>query len=309
MKKYLVGVDIGGTSIKFGLFDLVGNLLEKWDIPTNKAGKGSFIVDEIYQSLNHKINWEDVKGIGFGVPGPVHHDIVQSCVNLGWSDYRFKEAFSLRLNRPDITLHVSNDANVAAAGELYKGIAKGFRNAVLITLGTGIGGGIIIDGKVVDGINGIAGEIGHVVMDHTHHFACNCGKIGCLETVASATGIVNLAKAKLQASSQASSLRKYPTFSAKKVLDAAKEGDQLADEVIDEAMHYLAYAMAFITNVINPDIFVIGGGVSNAGDFLLRKIEIHYGQYVKPFLLKPNFAIASLGNEAGIYGAAYMVKS
>ncbi|MDD3122964.1 MAG: ROK family glucokinase [Candidatus Izemoplasmatales bacterium] len=308
MKKYLVGVDIGGTSIKIGLFDLDGHLIRKWDMDTNKSDHGSHIIQEIAINLRSNLNLKEVSGIGFGVPGPVTQDIVFESVNLGWKQLHVKEEFLKYIEAEDFNIHVSNDANVAAAGELFQGVAKGYRNMVMITLGTGIGGGIILDGNVIDGVNGIAGEIGHIVVDFNHQLACNCGKLGCLETVSSATGIVNLAKIKLLESSLPSTLRKYTSFSAKKVLDAAKEGDILSIEVIDESMSYLAYAMSLITNVINPEVFVIGGGVSNAGEYLLEKIEKYYLPYVKPFLSRANFVIASLGNDAGIYGAAYMVK-
>ncbi len=308
MKKYLFGVDIGGTSIKIGLFDLAGNLLEKWDIITNKSDLGEHILKDIADSILSKKEADDIFGIGFGVPGPVHKDIVLSCVNLGWALKNVKEEFYAIIQDRSIVIHVSNDANVATAGELFAGIAKGYQNVVMFTLGTGIGGGIVLNGKVIDGMNGVAGEVGHIVVDFDHQFLCNCGKKGCLETVASATGIIRLAEYKLQHENTPSILRKLNHFSAKKVIDLAKEGDTLAMSVMSEAASYLAYLMAALTNTINPDIFVIGGGVSNAGQYLIDEIKKHYYQYVQPFITHTNFAIASLGNDAGIFGAAYMVK-
>ncbi|MGD9910405.1 MAG: ROK family glucokinase [Candidatus Izemoplasmatales bacterium] len=308
MKKYLVGIDIGGTSIKIGLFDLSGSLLEKWDIPTNKTNKGELILSEIAESIQSKIRIEEVHGIGFGVPGPVTKDIVFSTVNLGWTLKNVKEEFYQIVNNRDFHIRVSNDANTATAGELYQGVAKGYNNVAMFTLGTGIGGGIVLNGKIIDGINGVAGEVGHIVVDQEHQFQCNCGKKGCLETVASATGIVRLAEEYLRESNESSLLRHAHHLSAKKVIDAAKEGDSIALKTLSEAAHYLAYSMAMITNIINPDIIVIGGGVSNAGQILIDLIEEFYYQYTKPFINHTNFAIASLGNDAGIYGAAYMVR-
>jgi len=308
MKKYLVGVDIGGTAIKIGLFDLSGLLIEKWDIPTNKTNKGEFILEEVAASILSKIKIEEVHGIGFGVPGPVTKDIVFSTVNLGWNLKNVKEEFYQIVGSRDFNIRVSNDANTATAGELYQGIAKGYNNVAMFTLGTGIGGGIVLNGKVIDGINGVAGEIGHIVVDHEHQFDCNCGKKGCLETVASATGIVRLAELNLSQSDIPSVLRNAKHISAKKVIDAAKDGDEIGLKTLSEASHYLAYSMAMITNIINPDIIVIGGGVSNAGQILIDMIETYYYEYTKPFISHTNFAIASLGNDAGIYGAAYMVR-
>jgi len=308
MKKYLLGVDIGGTTIKIGQFDLDGELLQKWDIPTRLENQGEHILMDVATFLLEKVNLSLVRGIGFGVPGPVNKNTVFHCVNLGWKMKDVAAEFSEMIPEKDIILRVSNDANVAAAGELYQGIAKGYKNMVMFTLGTGVGGGIIVDGKVIDGINGVAGEVGHMFVDPKYLLSCNCGKKGCLETVSSATGIVALAKIHLKETDTPSILRRYSSFSAKKVFDAAKEGDKIAFSVVDEAADYLAYAFSLITHILNPEIYVLGGGVSNAGEFLIERIEDHYYDYVKPFISHSQFAIASLGNDAGIYGAAYLVR-
>lgn len=309
MKEHLLGIDIGGTSIKIGLFTLEGTLLQKHDIPTNKEDHGSHILEDIAKYIKTITPLEKVRGIGFGVPGPVSGDIVFHCVNLGWKQTNVKDVFlKLLPEYPDLIIKVSNDANVASAGELFQGAAKGYKNVCMYTLGTGVGGGIIIDGKVVDGINGAGGEVGHMSVDQKYKIPCNCGKKGCLETVASATGIVALAKIHLQRSFKPSKLRGFKTFSAKKVIDLAKEGDVLCNRVIDEACEYLAYSMSMVSYVINPDLILLGGGVSNAGDFLIKKIEERYYKYVEPFIYHTDFKIASLGNDAGIYGAAYLVK-
>ncbi|MFA7144396.1 MAG: ROK family glucokinase [Candidatus Izemoplasmatales bacterium] len=307
MKKYLMGIDVGGTAIKIGQFDLEGILINKWDIPTNKTDCGQHILPEIYEFLDSIVNLDEVKGIGFGVPGPVTNGVIKNGVNLGWDVLDVKGEFLSLLGNKEIIVKVSNDANVAAAGEVFHGAAKGYKNVCLFTIGTGVGGGIIIDGKLVDGYDGVGGEVGHMLVDHNRRFTCNCGKSGCLETVGSATGIVNLGKM-YRAMDSSSKLNRYERLSAKMVFDFAKKGDQAALKAIDEATNYLAYALSLVTLVINPEIFVIGGGVSYAGKFLLDKIESQYYQYVTPFITHAKFALAELGNEAGMYGAAYQVR-
>ena len=307
MRKYIIGIDVGGTSIKFGKFDLSGELLDKWSIRTNKDNFGSYILHDIADSVKSSLPLDEIKGIGIGVPGPVTHNIVLSCVNLGWKRKNIQEELQNLIGDSDIIIKAGNDATLAAAGEMYKGIAKGYNNVALFTLGTGVGGGIIFEDKLVEGINGVGGELGHIQVDYEHNFLCQCGKTGCLETVSSATGIVNLAKENLKKYHARSPLRRFEKFSAKKVIDYAKEGDFIASRTIDEAMRYLAFAMANVTYTINPEIIVIGGGISNAGNFIIERIEKYYYEMVKPFISHTNFAIASLGNDAGIYGCCYMV--
>ncbi len=308
MRKYNFGIDIGGTSIKIGLFSLGGNLLDMWSIKTNRNNSGKFIIPEIAGFVKKQVDVSEIHGIGFGVPGPVSKNLVYSCVNLGWGLTDIVGEFKNLINDEEIIIKVANDANLAAAGEIFKGVASGYKNAFMITLGTGIGGGVIINGEVVDGINGVAGEIGHTHIDHIFELPCNCGKTGCLETVASATGIVRLAKEYLRTKDKDSKLRRFEFFSAKKVIDFAKAGDELAIEIIDKSMEYLARVLAKVSYIINPDIFIIGGGISNAGDFIVKQITKHYYALVKPFISYTNFEIATLGNEAGIYGACYLVK-
>lgn len=308
MNRYLLGVDVGGTSIKIGRFDLQGILIEKWDIPTDRSHNGESILKDIATSIISKVDVSNIEGIGFGVPGPVSDGVVLNCVNLGWGEKNVIEEFYQYFPYRQVTIRVSNDANVACAGEVFQGSGKGYKNVVMFTLGTGVGGGILVDGKIVDGLNGVGGELGHMLIDRLHNLPCNCGKTGCTETVASATGIVNLAKLKLKESNQRSTLRQYDNFSAKRVFDMAKQGDEIALEVIEEAADYLAYAMSIVTFTLNPELFIFGGGVSNAGDFLLDKIRAHYYPYVLPFIKDQKMVIASLGNDAGMYGAAYLVK-
>jgi glucokinase len=308
MRDRIFGIDIGGTSIKIGFFDLEGNLIDKSSIRTNKSESGSYILTEIRDFILSKIDFSRVKGIGFGVPGPVSKNLVYSCVNLGWGKTDICKEFRELINDLEVDIKVANDANLAAAGEIFKGSASGYKNAFMVTLGTGIGGGVIIDGMIVDGINGVAGEIGHTHIDDVFNLPCNCQKSGCLETVSSATGIIRLSKEFLKINSTPSRLRNYGSFSAKKVIDLAKDNDMLSLEIIDKSMEYLARVLAKVSYIINPDVFIIGGGISNAGSFIIEIIEKHYYALVKPFIEKTNFEIASLGNEAGMYGACYLVK-
>ncbi len=242
------------------------------------------------------------------MPGPVKHNVIINCVNLGWGKKKIVNEFKALINDSEIKVKAANDATIAAAGEMYKGIARGYKNVALFTIGTGVGGGIIVNNKLVEGVNGVGGELGHIPIDFKHNFKCNCGKLGCLETVASATGIINVAKENLKKSKSNSLLRRFDTFSAKKVIDYAKQGDVIAKKSLEESMRYLAQAMAAITYTIDPEIIVIGGGVSNAGTYIIELIEKYYYEMVKPFIYHANFEIASLGNEAGIYGCCYLVK-
>ena len=237
MKKYGFGVDIGGTSIKMSLFEMTGHMVDKWEIPTNTENNGSSILDDVAAVIEGRlvsdgISKDDVEGIGIGVPGPVVQDsVVMCCVNLGWG--RVEVAKELEI-KTGLKVCVGNDANVAALGEMWQGGGKGYRNVIMITLGTGVGGGIIIDGRIINGSNGAGGEIGHIFVEESETEVCGCGKRGCLEQYASATGIVRLAKRALAADDQDSMLRANQDLSAKAVADAAKEGDALALYVIDQ---------------------------------------------------------------------------
>ncbi len=308
MREYIIGVDLGGTSIKFGKFDLDGMLIEKWSIRTNKNDNGDFIIREIGNSIKEHVEVSKILGIGFGVPGPVKNNVVLHCVNIGWGRKDIELEMHYILNDDQIVIKVANDANAAAAGEMYKGVAQGYKSLVMFTLGTGVGGGLIIDGKLIEGVHGAGGELGHIVVDTQHKFKCNCGKRGCLETVASATGIVRLAKHYLSTSKEPTPLRKFFNFSAKKVIDFAKDGDPFCVKVIDESMAYLAMELSAICLSVDPEIVVIGGGISNAGEFIIEKLEKHFLEDIYPFILESNIKLASLGNDAGIYGCAYLIK-
>ena len=311
MKKFCIGVDIGGTTVKIGLFSEQGKVEEKWEIVTRKDEGGSFILSDIAASIQeklekHNIAKDKVAGIGIGVPGPVTEDgTVLKCVNLGWGI--FNVADEVRKLTGIQNIKVGNDANVAALGEMWQGGGKGYKNIVMMTLGTGVGGGIILDGKILTGSKGAAGEIGHITVNYDEGDTCNCGKRGCLEQFASATGIVKEAKRLLLVSDKASKLRDLQYLSAKAIFDAAKEGDELADDLVDELTKYLGIAASHIAAVVDPEAFVIGGGVSKAGEILTNRIKQNYEKNVMFALQNKEFKLAELGNDAGIYGAARLI--
>ncbi|MDE7477478.1 MAG: ROK family glucokinase [Lachnospiraceae bacterium] len=313
MSKYCFGVDLGGTTVKIGLFDLEGTVLEKWEIPTRKEDNGSKILPDIAKAVLDKaaeknISKEDVIGVGIGVPGPVDDNgIVHKAVNLGWGVLNVNETLGGLLQMP---VRAGNDANVAALGEMWCGGGKGYNNLVLATLGTGVGGGIIINGKMVTGATGAGGEIGHIHIQDDEPDACGCGNHGCLEQYASATGVVRLAERKLQASDKGSVLREAKAngrLSAKAVFDAVKDGDVLACEIAEQFGDYLGKGLAVIACVVNPEVFVLGGGVSKAGDILCEYVSKYYTKYVFHGSRDAQFKLATLGNDAGIYGAAKLV--
>ena len=310
MKKYGFGVDVGGTTIKMGFFETDGTLLDKWEIKTNTANGGSEILPDIARSIDNKLAQEgisksEVQGIGVGVPGPVKQDaIVNRCVNLGWGIVNVAEELGALTG---LQVKVGNDANVAALGEMWQGGGKGCKDVVMVTLGTGVGGGIIVDGKIVAGFNGAGGEIGHITVNPDEIEACNCGNYGCLEQYTSATGIVRMAKRKLAKSDDETTLRKFDPLTAKDIFDEAKAGDEVAKELVDELGNILGATLAKIGCVVNPEVFVIGGGVSKAGAILIDTIQEHYRETAFYALKETRFELAKLGNDAGIYGSVAML--
>lgn len=310
MGLYCFGIDVGGTTVKCGLFKTDGVLVEKWEIPTRTENNGSEIVPDVAKTIEEKlaeknISKEEVDGIGIGVPGPVNAEgDVIAAVNLFWG---YKK-LSKELNElTGLTVKVGNDANVAALGEAWKGAAAGAKNVILVTLGTGVGGGIIVDGKIVAGHHGAGGEIGHANVMNDETETCNCGNKGCLEQYTSATGIVRLAKQELSSSEEPSVLREEKELSAKAVLDGYKSGDALSVRVMDKVGEILGGALAVFTAVVDPETIVIGGGVSKAGQPLVDCIASHYKKYAFSACRETPIVIANLGNDAGIYGAAKMV--
>lgn len=312
MDKVCFGIDVGGTTVKIGLFTTEANLIDSMEIPTRKEDEGSYILSDICgvietKLVEKKITRDNLVGVGIGIPGPVTKDgTVLNCVNLGWGIFNVEEKLSQMLG--GVMVKAGNDANVAALGETWQGGGRGFEDLVLVTLGTGVGGGVIIGGKIVSGSNGAAGEIGHIpAVDDQNAEECGCGKKGCLETVGSATGIVREAKKLLSKSSESSVLRDADNITCKDIFDAAKAGDKLAMEVVDKLAYYLGKAIAGIAAVTNPQVIVIGGGVSKAGKFLLDKIEENFINYAFHATKNAKFALATLGNDAGMYGAAALI--
>ena len=311
MKQYAFGIDIGGTTVKCGFFKNDGTFVEKWEIPTRKDNGGDLILPDIADAIRerlekHGVSMDDVEGIGVGVPGPVLDDgVVNGCVNLGWGVFNVAEKLSDLLG--GIRVVAGNDANVAALGEQWRGGGKGFKNVVMVTLGTGVGGGIIIGGRILPGGHGAAGEIGHMQMRKNETAVCGCGKRGCLEQYASATGIVRLAKLALADTTKPSSLRSLAEVTSKDIFDAAKTGDAMALKLVDTLGEMLGSALAHITAVVDPDVIVIGGGVSKAGQILLDAIVKHYRPAAFHACRDTEFKLAVLGNDAGMYGAVRMV--
>ena len=307
--KYVFGVDIGGTTVKLGFFDTEGTILEKWEIPTRKDLGGKYILPDIAESITNLlmekgIEKKDVAGVGVGVPGPVDADgVVFKAVNLGWDIFSVSNTLSELINLP---VKAGNDANVAALGEMWKGGGKGHDDLVAVTLGTGVGGGIIVQGKLLAGATGAGGEIGHIHVEDNETDRCGCGKQGCLEQYGSATGIVRIANRVLAATDETSVLREGE-LTAKAVCDAAKAKDAVAIKVMEQFGEYLGRGLAAIACVVNPEVFVIGGGVSKAGEMLFDYIRPNYEKYVFHGSKSTKFALATLGNDAGIVGAARLV--
>lgn len=310
MLSYRIGVDIGGTTVKLGLFE-EHKFIKKWEIPTKTEDGGKQILTDIVESMENelkekRLNFQNVKGIGVGVPGPVlKKSIVNKCSNIGWGVVNVKEIMQKLTGVKNII--VENDANVAALGEVWMGDNKDCNNAVMITIGTGVGGGVIINGEITSGAFGAAGELGHLQINPEENIKCNCGKYGHLQQYASAEGMISEVKKRLKESKEASILRAKENFTAKDIFDAAKEKDRIALDTVKFAAKMIARTMTFISTIIDPEVYFIGGGVSKAGDFLLNEIKKQYKKYAffasEDVKIKP----AVLGNDAGIYGAVKMV--
>lgn len=315
MEKLILGIDIGGTSVKIGLITETGDIFKKWEIPTNTANQGGSIVEDIWMSIQdhlktYNIPEESLLGIGMGAPGFVNVEtgLIYEAVNIGWKNLDIVSQFRKWSNLP---IYVANDANVAALGENWKGAGHQAENLIAVTLGTGVGGGIIANGSILNGENGTAGEIGHLTVD-PNGYPCNCGRTGCLETITSATGIVRQAMELIKKNPQSRLAQHYQqtgNITAKDVFDLAKQGDQSCDQIIHHTTDVLGLVLANIATIINPEKILIGGGVSKAGNQFIQLIEKYFQKYALPRLSDIcDIAIAQLGNDAGIIGAAYLVK-
>ncbi len=308
-KKLYVGVDVGGTSIKVGVCDENGALLHKYEGPTGNDQGSETILNNMAEYARVVVEeaglaWEDVQGVGIGVPGflDIPNGVLLHSPNLVMRDTPLKAILTERLGKPVL---VNNDANVAALGEAWAGAGRGVPECVLYTLGTGVGGGIIHDGKIVVGSNAAAGELGHIaIVPDLEAIQCGCGKMGCLETVSSATGIIRMAKDAV-ARGDHTSLAMVENIMAKDVIDAAKAGDEVAARIVNRAAYYLGKSMAVVAVVVNPQRFIIGGGVSKAGEYLFEQIREVFYKYTPDGASKGvQIVPAELGNDAGIVGAA-----
>ena len=307
--QYGFGVDLGGTTVKIAYFDQIGTMLHKWEIPTVTANGGAQILPDIAASIRQFLDTNnipdtDILGIGIGVPGPVDRNgIVNRCQNLGWGVFDVAQAITAHTGFP---AKAGNDATMAALGEYWKGGSKS-DNMVLVTLGTGVGGGIILDGRPLFGRHGAAGEIGHIVLNRREPIPCSCGKRGCAEQYCSATGIVRTAREYLQKDTRPSSLRSLETLTCKDIFDAGTAGDTVAGDILEVVYDHLAEFVADVCAVLDPQTVVIGGGVSKAGPVLLGGIQRHLPKYIFHAMADVEFRLASLGNDAGAYGAFKLI--
>lgn len=310
MKEYGFGADLGGTTCKLGLFTTEGELIDKWEIPTDTSDNGANILKDISDAVHGKMIEKDltkdmVQGLGIGVPGAVTADgIVNRCVNLGWGIVEIEKELS---ELSGLKVKAANDANIAALGESWVGSGRGSDSLVMVTLGTGIGGGVIVNGRILVGHTGAAGEIGHINVNEDELEECGCGNHGCVEQYASATGIVRVAKRRLAQTQKPSGLRDIEDFSAKDVFDLAKSGDELANDIVNEICGILGKMIAKICNVLNPEVVLIGGGVSKAGDIILERLQDGFYSQVFHASRDTKIKLATLGNDAGIYGGVRLI--
>ncbi|KPB05238.1 ROK family glucokinase [Bacillus sp. CHD6a] len=314
--KWLVGVDLGGTTIKMAFVTQYGEIAHKWEIVTDISEKGKNITTDIAKAIDSKLeelgeSKSKLKALGMGAPGPVNMatGLIYEAVNLGWENYPLKDLLEVETGLPVV---VDNDANLAAIGEMWKGAGEGSKDLICVTLGTGVGGGIITNGEIVHGINGAGGEIGHITVIPEGGAPCNCGKTGCLETIASATGIVRLAKEAMEENpgSKLEELAQQEGLTAKLIFEQADAKEEISQYVVDKVSSYLGLALANLANAMNPEKIVIGGGVSKAGDKLLNPVRHHFVKYLFPRTkVGVKIAEAILGNDAGVIGAAYLAKT
>ena len=312
-KKYCIGIDLGGTFIKVGLLDANRRLVGTLQLPTPSAGGGRAVVDQIVTGArqimdSENISPDSVSGVGIGAPGPLDHTggIVIAMPNVpGMDGLRLRDLVSQGLSLPAV---LENDANAAAFGEYICGAGSGAGDMVLLTLGTGVGSGIILDGKVLHGSHGIGGEIGHMIIEPGGE-QCGCGQHGCLERYCSATYIARLARRLIEQEGRESSLRplleRKGVIDAKDIQEACKSGDELAEYVWDNCAYYLSLGCVNICRVLDPDEIVLGGGMAKAGEDLMKPLMKHFRRLhwslTEP---KTKIVFATLGNDAGVIGAA-----
>ena len=303
--RYGFGIDVGGTTIKIAFFEKDGTMRDKWEIPTRTENGGCNVLPDIAASIRAYLDKENIPnqeiiGIGIGVPGPVSDaGIVNKCVNLGWGITDLHGELSVLTG---FGVKGGNDANVAALGECWKGGGQGAENMVMATLGTGVGGGIVVGGKLIAGFHGAGGEIGHITMDPTETEACGCGKFGCAEQYCSATGVVRMAKRWLDKNDAPSVLREG-AFECKDVFMASANGDEAASAILEQVYEILGRFLASIACVADPEVIVLGGGVSKAGQPLIDGASKYFQKYAFHACRSTRITLATLGNDAGAYGA------
>ena len=311
MREYCFGIDVGGTTVKIGLIRTNGEIVEKWEVPTDTSNNGENILADVCKSLDEKMEqWNmtpnDIEGVGIGLPGPVlANGTVLNCVNLGWGTFNVSEKMSQMFH--GVPVKADNDANVAALGEDWLGAGKEFDSIVMLTLGTGVGGGVVINNKIVQGFNGGAGEVGHITVNEDEVEECGCGRKGCLEQYCSATGVVRLAKRYMETHGEPTKMRDFNPLACRDVFNIAKDGDEAAIEVVKQMSEYMGKGLGIIASVVNPQAFVIGGGVSKAGQYLIDCIEGYYRDNCFAPCSNAEVRLAELGNDAGIIGAAALV--
>ena len=307
---YVFGADVGGTAIKMGFFQEDGILLKKWEFPTVTDNGGSRILPDIAASIDaclqeYGVDKSRVLGVGIGVPGPVDDEgNVNHCVNLTWGAFNLHEALG---KLTGLRIKAGNDANVAALGEFYDGGGKGSKSMLMVTIGTGIGGGFVYNGQILNGAHGVAGEIGHITIDRFETERCSCGKCGCAEQYASARGMARLAKKRLLRDDTPSSLRDVPEITAKTLFDHAAQGDRLAKQLLEEVFQILGVTLASGCCMVDPELVLLGGGVSKAGQALIDGVFPHFEKFRFHASAGTRFGLATLGNDAGIYGCFHLI--
>jgi glucokinase len=313
MGKYIFGVDIGGTTVKLGLFTAEGELLSDWEIKTRTENRGENILPDVAEAIALKmkeenISKDEVLGVGLTAPGPVLKDgTIKGAVNLGWGTFNLSKTLS---DLTGLKVESGNDANVAALGELWKGGGMGYSDIMMVTFGTGLGGGLILNGRIHTGANGAAAEIGHIPFcePEDEPDTCGCGKRGCLEQYTCANGAVHVAKRYLdEHPDEACGLRNIPNFTSKDIFDLVKAGDKTACKIAEKIYRNIGRGMAMISAVTDVEAFVFGGGMSKTGQMLIDGVRKYYVDYAFPACRNTDFKLATLGNKAGIYGAAKLI--
>ncbi|MFA5576508.1 MAG: ROK family protein [Tissierellaceae bacterium] len=306
-----IGIDIGGTNIGMGLLNSKLDMVYKSEMPTEKEKGYQYIRDKLIHAIEDMISragelGEKLDSIGIGIPGIADEegDKVIFCTNLGWSNVPLGRDIRARFQIP---VYIGNDATVAAIAESALGASRGYANSLFITIGTGIGGGIILDKKVYSGSHGLGSEIGHMIVGE-NFYDCNCGNRGCLETFASSTAMERYVRWEIERGFGDSLLLKdIENISAKAIFEGAAKGDRLSNMAVDRMVKYLVIGIANLINILDPDIIVLGGGVARAGDFLLERVR---GLLPKYLLFKEmeygKIELARLGDQAGIIGAAIL---